>query len=177
MRPPALIKRWLSEEELAVWVREAPSKDAYQKRLAVWLTHLRHSAADVADFLQVSKPAVWRWVGQYNRLGPEGLRRKGRGGRRWSFLSWEKEQALLQSWEERALGGEILTAPQLVPEIEEAVGNPVSVDYVYKLLHRHDWRKLGPRPRHVKAEREVQAEFKKTSQALSKKLPSKLHRG
>lgn len=35
MRPPAQIKRRLSEEELAIWVREAPNKDAYQKRLAM----------------------------------------------------------------------------------------------------------------------------------------------
>ena len=169
MRPPAQIAPWLSEEELAIWVREAPSKDAYQKRLTIWFTHLRHSAADVADLLQISKPAVWLWVGQYNRIGPQGLSRKGRGGRRWSFLSWEDEERLLQGWESRAIRGEILTAPQLLGEVEKAVGRAVSVDYVYRLLHRHRWRKVGPRPRHVKADRETQADFKKTSPALSRK--------
>lgn len=169
MRPPAQIMPWLTEEELAIWVREAPSKDAYQKRLAIWFTHLGHSAAEVADLLQVSRPGVWLWVGQFNREGPGGLFRKGRGGRRWSFLSWEDEEGLLHSWEARALRGEILTAPQLVGEVEKAVGKSVSVDYVYRLLHRHQWRKLGPRPRHVKADREPQADLKKTSHALSRK--------
>jgi len=169
MRPPAQIVPWLSEEELAIWVREAPSKDAYQKRLGIWFTHLRHSAAEVADLLQISKPAVWLWVGQYNRGGPRGLFRKGRGGRRWSFLSWEDEEGLLQTWESRGIRGEILTVPQLVGEVEKAVGRSVSVDYVYRLLHRHRWRKLGPRPRHVKADREAQGDFKKTSPALFRK--------
>jgi transposase len=169
MRPPAQIAPWLSEEELAIWVREASTKDAYQKRLTIWFTHLRHSAADVADLLQISKPAVWLWVGQYNRMGPQGLSRKGRGGRRWSFLSWEDEERLLQGWESRAIRGEILTAPQLLGEVEKAVGRAVSVDYVYRLLHRHRWRKLGPRPRHVKADRRAQADFKKTSPGLSRK--------
>jgi hypothetical protein len=36
---------------------------------------------------------------------------------------------------------------------------------IYRLLHRHRWRKLVPRPRHPKANAEEQATFKK--------LPSK----
>mgnify|MGYP005846129135 CR=1 FL=1 len=169
MKPPAQLRPWLSQEELAIWVREASTREAYQKRLAIWLTFLRRSALEIADLLQVSKQAVWLWVGQYNRHGPEGLTRKGRGGRRWSYLSWPAEEALLQSWEKRALGGEILTAPHLLPEVERAVGKKVSLDYVYKLLHRHGWRKLGPRPRHVKADHAAQAEFKKNSPPLSRK--------
>jgi hypothetical protein len=38
----------------------------------------------------------------------------------------------------------------------------VSLAYVYRLLHRHGWRKLGPRPRHPKAQPAVQERFKKT---------------
>lgn len=172
MRPPARLKPWLNPEELAVWVREAPHKDAYQKRLAVWLTYLRRPAPEIADLLQVSMPAVWLWVRQYNHQGPAGLVRQGRGGRRWSYLSEEEEAELLRSWEERALRGEVLTASHLLPEVEQRVGKKVSLDYVYKLLHRHQWRKLGPRPRHVKADRQAQAEFKKNSRPSSgKRLP------
>lgn len=176
MRGPAQLNLLLSQEELAIWVREASTREAYQKRLAIWLTSLKRSAPEIADLLQVSKQAVWLWVGQYNRHGPEGLSRKGRGGRRWSYLSWEAEEALLQSWEKRALHGEILTAPQLLPEVEKAVGKTVSLDYVYNLLHRHRWRKLGPRPRHVKADQVAQAEFKKNSQPLSNKPQPKRRR-
>jgi transposase len=161
MRPPAQLKPWLSPEQLAIWVREASTREAYQKRLAIWLTFLRRWAPEIADLLQLSKQAVWLWVGQYNRYGPEGLTRKGRGGRSWSYLSWAREEELLQSGEKRALRGEILSAPQLLPEAERAVGKKVSLDYVYKLLHRYRWRKLWPRPRHVKADQAAQAEFKK----------------
>lgn len=170
MRPPAVLKPWFTEGELAIWVRESSNKDDYQKRLCIWLTHLRYSASEISDFIQVSIPSVWLWVGQYNRIGPEGLYRKGRGGRRWSFLSLEEEEKLLKSWEERAMVGEILTAPQLIPDVEEKVGKRVSVDYIYRLLHRHRWRKLGPRPRHVKANVQDQEAFKKTFQTSSRKL-------
>ena len=40
MRPPATVEPWLSTEELQVWVREAPDKESYQRRLAVWLTQI-----------------------------------------------------------------------------------------------------------------------------------------
>ena len=36
---------------------------------------------EIADLLQISTPAVWLWVKQFNRQGPEGLSRAGRGGR------------------------------------------------------------------------------------------------
>ena len=39
MRKPAQIKSWLTPEELWAWLKEAPTVEAYQKRLAVWLTY------------------------------------------------------------------------------------------------------------------------------------------
>ena len=119
----------------------------------LWLTHwARFHAQEVADMLQVSVQAVWLWVSQYNQRGPEALVRTGRGGRRWGYLSWEEEEAVLASLYEQASQGEILTAPGLLPRIRQATGRDVSLDYVYKLLHRHRWRKLGPRPRQVKGD-------------------------
>ena len=167
MRRPARIEPWLSPEELAVWVREAPSRAEYQKRLAIWLTFSGPFHADrVADLIQVSTPAVWRWVAQYNRRGPEALRRQGRGGRRWAFLPWTEEEALLDALRQRA-AGEVITAKALWPAVKKATGKAVSLDYVYRLLHRHGWRKFGPRPRHVNADPEAQAAFKKNSRRSS----------
>jgi transposase len=164
MRNPATITPWLSDEELALWVQEAVDKPTYQKRLAIWLTHVGPFHAEkVADLLLVSKQAVWLWVGQYNREGPQGLSREGRGGRRWAFLSWDQEEVFLAKVEKRATGGEIMSIKTLWPEVVKTIGHEVSLDYVYRLLHRHKWRKLSPRPRHVKANRHRQEEFKKNS--------------
>ena len=104
MRKPAQIESWLTPEEWLSWLKEAPSVEAYQKRLAVWLTCLGPlHAQEIAKMLGVSKQAVWLWLGQYNKHGPVGLDRKGRGGRRWSLISWEEEETLLKSLENRAL--------------------------------------------------------------------------
>jgi transposase len=164
MKKPAKLKPWLSVEELMVWVQEATSREDYQRRLAVWLTHIGpYYAQEIATMLQVSVQAVWLWVGQYNTQGPGGLQRQGRGGRRWGFLTWQEEQRLLERLATRASQGQLLTAKQMYREVCETVGKEVSVDYVYRLLHRHTWKKMGPRPRHVKANPADQEAFKKNS--------------
>jgi transposase len=170
MRPPARIEPWLSTQALQVWVREAPDKGAYQRRLAIWLTAVcRLPAHRVAESLCVSKQAVWLWIAQYNQQGPEGLRRAGRGGRRWAWLAWEQEEQFLAKWQPAAARGQILTVPQLRVEVEKRLARRVSLAYIYRLLHRHGWRKLGPRPRHPKAQPAVQERFKKNSPTSSKK--------
>lgn len=169
MRPPAQIEPWLSLEDLQTWVREAPDKSSYQRRMAIWLTLVgRLPAHQVAEYLCVSKQAVWLWISQYNHQGPEGLERQGRGGRRWALLSLEEEQALLGRWLARAEKGQLLTAKQLLNPLEKRLGRRVSLGYVYRLLHRWGWRKLGPRPRHPRARPQDQERFKKNFPSRSK---------
>lgn len=161
---------WLSEIELLAWVRQAETRGDYQKRLTVWLTHLyQYPAHQIAAMLAVSTQAVWLWLGQYNRQGPGSLTPSKRGGRRWGFLSLAQETDLLTAFHEQAHAGKVLTARQLQAQVNRVVGRDVSLAYVYRLLHRHDWRKLGPRPRHVKADPAVQETFKKTSRTSSRK--------
>jgi transposase len=170
MRPPAHIEPWLSTEDLQGWVREAPDKRSYQRRLAIWMTEVgRLAAHQVAEFLCASKQAVWLWISQYNQDGPEGLDRQGRGGRRWAYLPLTEEEAFLRDWLQRAAHGEVLTAKQLRAQLEKVAGRKVTLGYVYGLLHRHGWRKLGPRPRHPKAQRKAQERFKKNSPKSSKR--------
>jgi transposase len=170
MRRPAELAPWLDEIELLNWMRDAEGADECRKRLCVWLTHFgRFHAEEVAEMLGVSLPSVWRWVSLYNRRGPSALESVGRGGRRWAYLPVEAEEALLDRFTTRALAGDLISAKQLHAEVSRQVGKEVSLAYVYKLLHRRGWRKLGPRPRHVKADLQGQQAFKKTSQSLSQR--------
>lgn len=154
---------WLSEVELVAWTQDARTRAEFQRRLSVWLAYLEPWPAHrIARCLGVSEAAVWKWLGEYNRQGPGGLDRQGRGGRRWRFLALEQERALLVAAQEEAGKGRILTAKHLLERVQQAVGRDVSLDYVYALLKRHGWRKLSPRPTHVKANPEAREAFKKT---------------
>lgn len=169
MRKPSSLSPWFSPAQLMAWVKEAPDKAAYQRRLAIWLTHAGPFPAHrVAQLLAVSTQAVWKWLGEYNTVGPGGLDRKGRGGRRWGLMTLDEERAFLAEHLAQAETGDLLTAKQLRPALAKAAGQPVSLDYVYRLLHRHAWRKLSPRPHHAQQDPEVAAAFKKNSRSRSK---------
>jgi transposase len=144
MKMPAHISPWLTDDELAAWVREAPTLDAYKKRLAIWLTRRGpFHAHKVSELLQVSKQAVWLWIKQYNQGGPDSLDRKGRGGRRRAYLSLDQERALVERLQAQVSKGQARKAKELLPEVLEAVGQNVSVAYVYRLMQRHE-RRRGP---------------------------------
>ncbi len=146
MRNPALIHPWLSERKLQGWVRTARNREDYQRRTAIWMTLKGPFPAHrVAGLLGVSKQAVWLWVSQYNRMGPEGLQRRGRGGRRNAVLSLSQEAALLESLQKRAQQGYPPRAVQVREEISRVTGRDVSISYVYRLFDRIGWRKfIGP---------------------------------
>jgi transposase len=144
MRRPR-VAPWLSEAELRQWVRGADSRGAYQRRLAVWLTFRRRLPAhEVAALVGVSTGAVWRWLSRYNRHGPGGLTHKRRGGRHRAFLTLEQERELLVALRSDGKRGPALTAKEIRLRVRQAIGRDVSLDYVYRLLHRHGWRKRAP---------------------------------
>ena len=143
MRNPASIYPWLSERKLQGWVQKARNREEYQKRTAIWMTLKGPFPAHrVAGLLGVSKQAVWLWVSQYNRMGPEGLQRRGRGGRRNAVLSLAQEADLLERLQKRAQQGDPPRAVQVREEISKATGRDVSISYVYRLFGRIGWSKF-----------------------------------
>lgn len=171
MRPPAMITPWMDCDEMERWVRDAPTKESYQRRLAVWWTACGgRYATEVAGLLQTSTRTVRRWIHQFNTEGPAALDSANLGGRRWAYLSEAEERAILTSLRPRARAGRLVTAAELHTEVEAHIGHAVSDDYLYSLLHRHGWRKVEPRPRHVKANPAAQEAFKSAFPALVRRL-------
>lgn len=97
MRPPPRIKPWLTIEKMFQWLQKAPDKASYKRRMAIWLIHTgKLHTPKAAEIIGVSTQTVWLWVRQYNSIGPKGLERKGRGGRRWAFMTQQQEAELLK---------------------------------------------------------------------------------
>jgi transposase len=85
----------------------------------------------------------------------------GRGGRRRENLSVEDEKRLLKTFIKKAKGGGVLVVTEVKAAYEKAVGRPVPKSTVYRMLARHGWRKIAPRPRHPKTSVDEQEAFKK----------------
>ena len=110
----------------------------------------------------VSVTTVRRVISRYNRLGLAAIETPGKGGRRHEYMSLEQERNFLQPFFARAARGEIATGEEIQRAFEAEVKHTVHLTSMYRLLNRHGWRKLVPRPRHPKANPEEQAAFKKT---------------
>jgi len=149
MRPPAQIVNWLSLDKMFRWLQEAPDEASHKRRMAIWLTHTAKLHANkVAEALGVSTQAVWLWIRQYNQTGPAGLERKGRGGRRWGFMTPQQEIGLLRPLIQKARAGHP-PKPNAVREIiENELNGPVSMSYVYRLLSRHNWANIIAQSQH-----------------------------
>ena len=89
---------------------------------------------------------------------------KNSGGRRRSYMSVADEIVFLNSFKGMAKSGGILEVSAIHVELEKVLNRKVHLSAVYKLLHRHGWRKLAPRKRNVKSDPLVQEARKKISE-------------
>lgn len=165
MRPPSEIINWLSVEKMFKWLQKAPNESSHKRRMAIWLTHTgKLHANKVADILDVSTQAVWLWIGQYNASGPQGLERKGRGGRRWSYLAYDEESQLLKPFLRAVRAGKQPEPSLLKPLIEAKIGKKVSMPYIYRLLWRHNWSEAIAQSHIEIKQPDIEDDFRKYSQ-------------
>ena len=149
---------------LAERLKRAGSHAEYQRIQCVLIrATLGSSAAQIAQLLGWSTTTVHVLHSRWAKEGDAIFDMRGRGGRRHQHLSVEREQALLAPFVKRAEGGGMLTVSEIQQAYEEHTGAQVAPSTVYRLLDRHGWRKVVPRPRHPKADVAAQAAFKKTA--------------
>jgi transposase len=164
MRPA----RTISEEQKEVIVRylkDAKTKGGYQRVLCLWLrVSLGLDSNQIATGIGwQSATSVRRVQSQFFKEGEQSLSGPGRGGRRRENLTLEQERLLLSAFFEKAEQGVLLVATEVKRAYEQVVGHPVPKSTIYRMLARHEWRKIVPRPHHPKANVEQQADFKKNS--------------
>lgn len=123
-------------------------------------------ATEIARHAGVSKGFVRQVIQQYNREGEAAVSTPGKGGRRNCYLSWEQEQQLIESFQEKARKGYIATAKEIKLAYEQKIGHQVHKTTIYRLLKRHEWHKIVPRPSHPQENSQAQEEFKKTLLSL-----------
>src|SRR5208282_4341675 len=154
----------LSEEEIRQRIREAKTAWTGQKWLVILHATVDPIAAkEIALHVGVGKGTVHNLISDYNRFGPGVVETTGRGGRRNAHLTREEEAEFIAPFVDMAQKGQIVRGAQIGKVLEERVGYPLHHSIIYRLLDRHGWRKVVPRPFHTHAKKEIQEEFKKNS--------------
>lgn len=146
-------------------IRRAKSVDELRQAQAVVLP-LAYGLSLEQTAQAVGLSVVWTCRLRNRFLAGETVgdgQRQRPGGRRRQIMSAERETQVLAPFLERARSGGVLVVPQIKAELEAAVGRPMALSSVYKLLHRHNWRKLAPDKRHPQSDPVAQEEWKKNS--------------
>ncbi len=143
-------------------------------RVKRWMV-IRHAlvnpspAKEIALNTGMAEQSVHNLIAAYNREGEKAVETKGKGQRQKANLTLEEEKEFLKPFFEKAEKGQITTAGKIKEALEERIGHVVAESTVYRLLNRHGWRKIAPRPAHPKTNMEEQETFKKTSKMKWKK--------
>lgn len=168
----------LSVEEVARRWKHDPRPHRRQRWLIIYQALVDpRTAEQIAKHCGVAPATVHQLISAYNRRGVAAVETPGKGGRRHQYLTLEQEQDFLALFFDQARAGTIATAAQVKQAFEARVGQEVDESTIRRLLDRHGWRKLMPRPVHPKADPAEQAAFKKTSRDWSKRqLPPVLQR-
>lgn len=169
MRPPALLND-AQKERIKLLLSKTKKKADFQRVQCIWLrAALNLSSASTAIAVGWGQSTVKIIQSRYLREGEKVLLGKGRGGKRYSNLTEQEENDLLTSFLEKARAGGVLVVGEIKAAYEKKAGKQVPKSTVYRMLARHGWRKIVPRPKHPKADNGAQEEFKKNSPSLSRK--------
>jgi transposase len=136
-----------------------------EQRQRIQIVLLRESGMTqpaIAEAMGVSLSTVNRVHMAYDHGGLKALKRKPSGGRKRENMTLAEEKTLLAHFAKAAGAGEMLNIQDLKTAYEKAIGHETSNSTVYNLLARHGWRKLMPRPFHLKRDIAAQNSFKKT---------------
>jgi transposase len=86
---------------------------------------------------------------------------KGKGGRHHQLMPLDEEKEFLEGFLAKAEGASMLVANEVKAGLERKLGHKVSKATVYRIMRRHKWRKVMPRPKHPKQDKEAVDAFKK----------------
>ena len=143
---------------LADRLKRASSHAEYQRIQCVLIrATLGSSATEIARLLGWSTATVHVLHSRWAREGDAVFDVRARGGRHHQYLSPEQEAELLAPFVAHANAGGTLAVAEIQRAYQERSGKPVAPSTIYRLLQRHGWRKVVPRPRHPKADVAAQA--------------------
>ncbi len=151
----------LSVEEVKQKMKTATSFRRQQKWLIIYNALVDpRPAVEIALHTGTSKRTVHQVVSDYNRKGVKAIKTPGKGGRRRGYMSLAEEKKFLTPFMDLAQKGLITTVTKIKCAYEAKIGQKVHQTTIYRLLKRHEWRKVMPRSHHPDADFEEQEEFK-----------------
>ena len=152
-------------KEAIAQAMQAETVEELRQAQAIILPGIYRMTVDATGQILGRSPAtVSRLQGEFRKRMLDRAPRKDHwGGRRRAYLSDEQEKEFLKEFIEEASEGGIIEIGCIIKAFEERVGHTVAKTTVYRMLERHDWRKIVPRKKHPLTNMVAQEKFKKNS--------------
>jgi len=152
-------KKWLGQELtrfLCLWLRVERNMSTFEiaKTLGLHVNTVRFTQKDFIEHVAAA------------------LTEAKRGGRKRELMTIEEEAEFLAAFEGKSEKGSILTANAIRDALEKHLSRKVHKTTVYRMLHRHGWRKIAPRPYHPKRDGEAAEAFKKGASLTGQPRPT-----
>jgi transposase len=156
------VKAYLTLSEIEDKIKVTVGFWRVKRWLVIWNAMVDpRPAKEIAKHTMLSEQTVHNMISRYNRFGARAIETRGKGGRKNFYFSIEEEADFLNSFEDKASSGEIATVLEIKRAYEKKLGHSVHETTIYRMLKRHGWRKVMPRPFHVDSKKDEQESFKK----------------
>lgn len=146
-------KKFTFTQEQRDELNEAYLNSDYAKRhrkiQAVLLRAEGNKIKDIQKITKLSNSHISNLTSRYMDHGLDSLLSDKRTSNH-RHMTPAEEVAFLAQFLEIADEGQVVTVAQMHQAYQEKVGKKTDLSSFYDLLHRHNWRKLMPRPRHPK---------------------------
>jgi transposase len=139
------------------------SLDLFKKSLSVTLADQGLTTNEIAKQLRVTERTVFNYRSVMTELAKSNgaMTRVPRGGRHRCLMTVEEEEAFLSKYADLSIKGEIVTVKSIHNDLNNRFGRLINKTIVYRLLERHNWRKVSPDTRYPKSSPEERPEFVK----------------
>ena len=144
-------------------LKSAPDIIAFRKIQCIYVrAKFLYLPKQISEITGLSISRVRQIHTAYHQQGESALKETKRGGRNHCNMDEASESKILESFNHKASQGEVVVVGEIHKKYEEVLQKKVTKSAIYKLLHRHSWRKIFPRPHHPNQNKDEMEAFKKT---------------
>jgi len=116
---------------------------------------------EIGEIVGYNYKAIGNIIAKYFKEGLVSILGENRKGGNKRYLTVEEEKTFLEPFLKTADHGSLLIIAVIHAAYEKIVGRQVPSSTIYRMLARHNWRKVMPRSKHPKADPASQEAYKK----------------
>jgi transposase len=124
---------------------------AVSKKLQVLELRVKgYKNKEIAKISNYSENHVSALVSKYANEGISHFMQENRKSGNRRNMTLEEEEMLLAEYKERLEAGQVVEVSEVRNAYENAVGHRIGGQQIYRVLKRHEWRRIMPRSKHPK---------------------------